>query len=262
MSKYYSKSKANIDDLLFEKRNKSYGAYLLRKTYASNMSKGLAISIASLIALLVIPSLQCNDGDEIYRMTEVSLESPPVPILPKQVSNPAGAKLEEKKAKQKESLQKKSGNKPKIVKEELPETANTAVMKDTLSKESEKQMNISDSAAGKQGKENEGDLAIEFADVMPEFPGGQRALLRFIQSKLSYPGSAVRSKTEGVVYIGFIIDKNGRLRNPKILKSLSPDCDEEALRVVRLIPDWIPAKNQGRNVSINFRLPIEFKLIR
>jgi protein TonB len=87
-------------------------------------------------------------------------------------------------------------------------------------------------------------------------------LSRFIASKLVYPNTAVTNRVEGVVVVGFIVDQDGKVRQPRIIKSLYPACDEEALRVVRLIPEWIPARNKNRTVSFNYRMPIEFRLNR
>ncbi len=251
-----------LDDLLFLNRNRNYGAYLLRKNYSRNMTTGLVISVLIFLIIVIVPSIDWEKEGTVYKMTEVVLETPPEVSMPALKSNSSISKNEKTPDEVKPEKAMKSGVKPKVIKEEEHEPVAT---RDTLTTDSSKSVSGNptahqDSVKGVADTGGEGDLTFDFADVMPQFPGGQKSLVRFIQSKLVYPGSAFQNRIEGIVIVGFIIDKNGRLREPKILKSLYPACDEEALRVVKLIPDWVPAKNQGRNVSINFTMPIEFRL--
>ncbi len=241
-----------------------YGAYRLRKTYARNMSIGLGISILLFLICLIAPSIHWEDNSIVYTMTEVALEIPPEIYKPELQSKSSKSVVKEIKVETKANKQVKKGENPKIVNDKHvePNLTKDTNLTDSIQKENSNPSQTSDTLQGISNTEGEGDLPFDFVDVMPQFPGGQGSLKRFIASKSVYPGSAFQNKIEGTVIVGFVIDKYGRLRNPKILKSLYPYCDEEALRVVRLIPDWIPAKNQGRNVSINFSMPIEFKLKR
>jgi TonB family protein len=229
------------------------------------MSIGLSISISLFLIFIIVPSINWKDDDAVYKMTEVVLDyNAPEIMSPKFQAKPSKPDGQESQNKSKTEKTIKTGDQPKVVKEDQvePVKAQNSDRIDSAEKEVKNKVINQDSLKGIGNAEGEGDLPFDFVDVMPQFPGGQRSLARFISSKLLYPGSALQNKIEGIVIVGFVIDKNGRLRSPKILKSLYPACDDEALRVVRLIPDWIPAKNQGRNVSINFTMPIEFKLIR
>ena len=98
-------------------------------------------------------------------------------------------------------------------------------------------------------------------DVMPEFPGGTDSLMKFLQDSLVYPFKAQVKGREGVVVIGFIVEQDGRLTNFTVDKSSGyPLLDDEALRVVKLMPNWSPGKQNGKYVRVRFRLPVNFSL--
>lgn len=210
--------------------------------------------------IICLPFLKYNrDFTPMTRMTEVILETPPEFLLPK--LSPATPRAESFKE---EVIKKKpeQATQVKVVKEmeELPVVREQSKITETEKTDSVNQHSMAESEH--TGGQTSGDYAFDFADVMPSYPGGNHALSWFIHSKLIYPKEAVAQKTEGIVVVGFVVDQYGRVRQPKILKSLTPVCDAEALRVVRLIPDWMPGQNKGRNVSVLFKLPIEFKLAR
>jgi TonB family protein len=98
-------------------------------------------------------------------------------------------------------------------------------------------------------------------EIMPEFPqGGEPALIKFISSNTKYPEFSREMSIEGIVYTSFIVDSSGRIRDAKVSKSASKELDFEALRVILLMPDWLPGKQNGRNVSVIYNLPFNFKL--
>ena len=97
-------------------------------------------------------------------------------------------------------------------------------------------------------------------EKMPEFPGGTKGLMNFLATNVKYPQVAVNNKTEGRVLVQFVVNKNGKVTNPKVVKSVSKELDEEAMRVVALLPDFIPGEKDGKKVPVFFTLPISFKL--
>ena len=101
---------------------------------------------------------------------------------------------------------------------------------------------------------------LKAPDKMPEFPGGMTQLMTFIGENVKYPQEALKNKTEGNVFVRFIISKTGKVTNPKILKGVSKELDEEALRVVSMLPDFIPGEENGEKVPVEFTIPIKFKL--
>ena len=105
----------------------------------------------------------------------------------------------------------------------------------------------------------EEDLFIEI-EVQPQFPGGEDSLYNFIYSNLRYPQSAMRYKLEGRVFITFVVEKDGSITNVRILRDIGGGCGQEAKRVVEMMPKWIPGKQNGKTVRVQYNLPITFKL--
>jgi protein TonB len=97
-------------------------------------------------------------------------------------------------------------------------------------------------------------------EVVPEFPGGDEARVKFLQENLVYPLKAREQGIEGKVWIGFVVETDGSLSNFTIVKGIDPILDNEALRVAKLMPKWIPGKERGKNVRVSFNLPITFSL--
>jgi periplasmic protein TonB len=94
----------------------------------------------------------------------------------------------------------------------------------------------------------------------PSFPGGEASLLRFIRERLRYPALAARNRIEGKVVVSFWLDERGRPYGFGILKGLGAGLDEEALRILREMPDWTPAVVNGRPVLLQLRIPVSFRL--
>ena len=97
-------------------------------------------------------------------------------------------------------------------------------------------------------------------DEPAKYKGGKEKLYEFIGNNIRYPKSALEKEVEGKVYIRFIIMENGEVMNPKVIRSLDIDLDEESLRVIKLMPKWIPAIKNGKSVRSYFTLPIMFKI--
>ena len=97
-------------------------------------------------------------------------------------------------------------------------------------------------------------------EEMPAFPGGALELRRFIARSVKYPAEAIKEKAQGKVYISFVVNSTGKVGNAKIEQSVSPALDAEAIRVVSMMPDWKPGMQRGKAVSVEYTIPIEFKL--
>ena len=94
----------------------------------------------------------------------------------------------------------------------------------------------------------------------PSFPGGDKARMDFLVKNLVYPKHAREVGIEGTVFITFVIEEDGSVSNIKILRGIGGGCDEEAVRVTKLMPKWIPAKQRGKNVRVQYNLPYKFTL--
>jgi protein TonB len=97
-------------------------------------------------------------------------------------------------------------------------------------------------------------------EQMPQFPGGEDELFKFISDNLHYPAAASELGIEGRVTIRFVVSKTGAVTNVEVIRGLDPACDKEAIRVVRMMPNWIPGRQNGRNVPVYYTLPILYKL--
>jgi len=99
-----------------------------------------------------------------------------------------------------------------------------------------------------------------FADPMPEFPGGKKAMMQFLAENLQYPQTAIEEGIQGKVYVNFTVMKDGTIDNVKALRRIGSGCDEEAIRVVRKMPKWKPGMIDGQPVNVKFNIPIVFQL--
>lgn len=95
---------------------------------------------------------------------------------------------------------------------------------------------------------------------MPQFPGGEAALIDFIKQNLRYPSVAAQNGIEGRCIIRFVVDKDGNVTNVESIRGLDEACDAEAMRVVKAMPKWKPGRQKGENVPVYYTIPIVFKL--
>lgn len=108
---------------------------------------------------------------------------------------------------------------------------------------------------------NSTDEVFQVVENMPEFPGGTAELMKFMQQNIKYPEKAFRDSIQGRVIVQFVIDKTGKTINPTIKRSVSPELDAEAIRVVNAMPQWKPGEQRGKTVNVQFTLPVQFRLI-
>ena len=123
---------------------------------------------------------------------------------------------------------------------EITDIAETAVALDTLSQTEKK--------------------VYSHVEVMPSFPGGEKALMHFLQENIAYPVAAAEQGIEGRVIVRFVVTEDGSVTDVEVLRSLDPSCDEEAISVVKKMPNWIPGKQNGQAVAVYYTLPILFRL--
>ena len=95
---------------------------------------------------------------------------------------------------------------------------------------------------------------------MPDFPGGMAECMKWLAKNIQYPEDCKKKGTEGRVIVQFVVDKDGSVMDAKVVRSIDPLLDKEALRVVNLMPKWKPGKNQGEAVRIRYTIPVMFKL--
>ena len=109
-----------------------------------------------------------------------------------------------------------------------------------------------------QTKKN--NMVFDVVEVMPQFPGGQIAMLKYIMENIKYPEQAMKEGIQGRVTVRFIVEKDGSISNVKPVLSVHPLLDKEAVRVVESMPKWSPGKQNGKPVRVRFNVPVMFKL--
>ena len=111
-----------------------------------------------------------------------------------------------------------------------------------------------------QNKKKANDKVLEKAEVMPEYPGGDQAMMDFVAKNVQYPQEARDKEISGRVLVSFIVEKDGSIADVKVVKGIGGGCDEEAVRVVKAMPNWKPGKDKGKPVRVSYMMPFTFKL--
>lgn len=109
-----------------------------------------------------------------------------------------------------------------------------------------------------QEKEKKKNEALLFAEKMPEFPGGNEEMMKFLNENLKYPEKASKDTIQGKVYVEFIVKSTGAISDVRVSRSAGKLLDDEALRVVKLMPKWTPGEQDGQKVDVSYMLPIAF----
>jgi protein TonB len=97
-------------------------------------------------------------------------------------------------------------------------------------------------------------------ESMPEFPGGEPALYKYLAENIKYPQMAKESGIQGRVFVTFVVERDGRVTDVRVLRGIGGGCDEEAIRVVAAMPKWAPGKQRGKPVRVQYNLPVKFTL--
>ena len=269
-------------EMVFAGKNKEYGAYQLRKGTSGRNIKALLILVIAaalvggFLAWKVIEQKQAEEQQAYMEAMELAK-------LQQQ------AKKEEKK---------KEPVKPKVeMKKEIPVARETqkftapVIKKDELVKEENqvKQMDKLDEkvAVGTENKEGVKDRTVEavrseiavaapppppapkpevatkvfdVVEEMPSFPGGQGALMQYLNNNTKYPIVAQENGVQGRVIVSFVVERDGSISDVKVARSVDPSLDREAQRVVKSMPRWSPGKQNGSTVRVKYTVPVVFRL--
>ena len=107
---------------------------------------------------------------------------------------------------------------------------------------------------------NKSTLKIAVIEIQPAYPGGEKALFEYLANNIKYPKKALDNGIDGTVYVQFTIDKDGSVTDVKVLRGIGGGCNEEALRLIKSMPNWTPGTQQDIPVKVKYALPIKFKL--
>lgn len=257
-------------EMIFEKRNKAYGAYDLRKSYSRNLAIALLFATTLFTMGFLTPKVMAMIKAALptkkeLAITEVNLEAPPplneeLPPPPPPVEPPPPLKNTIK------------FTIPEIKKEEVndPPPAIDEI-KDDLEAGKKNQIgdnNIVDEVKEEPKEETKKVIQEDAVDnnvytiiqKMPQFPGGEAAMMKFIAENVKYPPLAKEAGIKGTVFATFVVNREGHVTDAKILKGIGGGCDEEALRVVKAMPSWTPGEQNGKKVLVRFNVPIRFVL--
>ena len=274
-------------DLVFEGRNKSYGAYDLRSKAGRRHVLALIdilIGIGVLAALIfsytaakkAYDASMGADSQAVTELSELKKDEP------KKEEKKTEVKQEEEKPK--EQIQKvavrasmaftvpeivdKVDESKKLKNQDELNRSNISIATKDYMGDSKDGMNIDDlkdnqRAGGDQVPVKEEEKAPEvhtIVEQMPVFPGGEQALLAYVASHVKYPEIAKEQDVQGIVQLRFVVLENGSIGDVQVIKSLESHCDAEAKRVVKSLPRFVPGKQQGKAVRVWYTLPIRFQI--
>lgn len=270
---------ANMDDIVFDGRNKEYGAYVLRRSYEKHIRNGVIGGMLLFLLIVGIPfisntiaSLRGDTAEEEI-IVSLELEAPP-PLNPDEPPPPPPPDIPPPPPPAKPTIK----YTPPVVK------ADDEVIEEEPPPFIEELEDIAISTKTQEGSEDGVDLGIldEYGDgpvappvveapppkeqvfdrveQMPQFGSGDKELLEYLSKNIKYPAIARENGIQGTVVVQFVVGKDGSIQSPQVVRSIGGGCDEEALRVVKGMPNWQPGKQQGRAVKVKFTLPIRFRL--
>jgi protein TonB len=256
-------------DIVFEGKNKEYGAYILRSLSGKRHSRALIMITILFICCLFMPALfKSVMPKKKERMVEVTsladlkveetkpkeeiITAPPPPPLKSSIKfTPPVIKPDEEVAEEDEVK----------TQETLNETKITISVADVKGTDEEHGIDVADLDENQQITEEVSEEQVfVIVEQMPSFPGGEEALRKFIAHSIKYPVIAQENGIQGKVYVTFVVDRDGSVTQAKIARGVDPSLDKEALRVVNSLPKWVPGKQGGKAVKVSYTVPISFVL--
>jgi protein TonB len=256
-------------ELVFDDRNKAYGAYDLRKNYSVNMAKAMCIAFGSIAVLFIACGflIKHTPVAEIIKVVPVTLDriiiaQPPKAAPPKPLTHQPPKPLVQVATTRDLPLvavpDNKAENPPKT--ETLVNTAIGQSNSKGVDGPANAPVQTAGIGGGSPAPASTGNeiVSTDVLEVMPEPFGGAAAWSRFLQKNIHYPAQAAEVGAQGKVWISFIIEKDGKLSNIVVAKSVGHGLDEEALRVLKLAPAWKPGIQNGQHVRVKYTIPINF----
>lgn len=254
------------EDIVFESRNKSYGAYVIRNIYGKHVAIATLVALTIIGLVLAYPSISEyfskneDSGEHELKSIKYTDLAPPPPIdknvpPPPKLDVPPPVKTIIK------FLPPEVTNKEVVEEEEMP-TQEEIKQNDVGAEDVEGTGDIvfDEPVQEVLKEESDEDVVFMVVEQPAEYPGGLEAMMKFIVKNMKYPAQARRMGVEGSVFVSFVVDKEGKISDPQVIKGISTDCDQEALRVIKQMPPWKPGKQNGKAVKSRFVLPIKFKL--
>ena len=285
MAKDVDLSSKEWTDVIFEGKNKEFGAYELRRQSDKRHNRAVIFVLIGLILVLIGGYVWGMYSDYRREQRELELQAQ----LEQQLADIAAAEAEEPEEVEEVPQAVEEPQREEALPEEILNTikdteisiaADEEVTEDITSKDDVAE---STAAAGSttfdQGtddlnvvREHKEEIIVEekhepvkeeiftAVEQMPQFPGGEGELLKYISTHIKYPTMAAENNIQGRVVVKFVVQKDGKVGEVVVLRGKDPDLDKEAVRVVKTLPNFIPGKMNGQAVSVWYTLPINFKL--
>lgn len=263
-------SNMSMLDIVFENRNKQYGAYVLRRDYNKSLAKAVTLTTLSAFVLItgnfIASKLHASapekeNIDVIGILTDV--------VLPKEIEMPKEVQANTTQAKR--TIKNPEMN---VVADNEQHTDSVPTRDDLLKYESGLTTNLdvdpntlgvdagTGTDPGLEPVENTFVVQkdpITIAEEMPEFPGGEKKLMEFLRKNTDYPAMEQDLGIQGRAIVRFVVNEDGTVSSPDLLRADSPGFGKEAMRVVKRLPNFKPGKQQGRAVKVYFTLPFQWK---
>lgn len=284
MAKDVDLSSKEWTDVIFEGKNKEFGAYSLRSQSDRRHNRAVLFTLIGLVLVLVGGYLWGMYSDYRREQRELQLQAQLEQQLAQMQEEATNEEPEEEvqavqEPEQEEALPEEILNTIKDT--EIAIAADNEVTEDITSKDDVQESTAAAGAATfDQGTDNlevvrtyKDEIIVEekkpepvkeeiftAVEQMPQFPGGEAELLKYIATHIKYPTMAAENNIQGRVVVKFVVKKDGNVGEVVVLRGKDPDLDKEAVRVVKTLPRFIPGKMNGQSVSVWYTLPINFKL--
>ncbi len=267
-------------DLVFEGKNEAYGAYQIRRDTTSRNNLAmlfLLLGIAAIVGIFVAwggianaiaASEERNEGTEALEMVldeqeEEEQEEDEIvyDIQPEEEQVQQDQLMNSEKfteyAMDDEAPQEVTKTQDETEKSDV---AISSVTFDQGSDEGQEVLKQNQVVVEKVEEKEEETKVFEVVEQMPQFPGGDAALMQFLSSHIKYPVVAEENGIQGRVVCTFVVERNGSITDVKVVKSVDPSLDKEAVRVIKSMPNWIPGKQNGSAVRVKYTVPVTFRL--
>jgi len=257
-------------DVVFENKNKAYGAYQLRQKNSSTTTRALLFASAAFILLFITPKIisliqGALPEDEVVKQVEVAIQPPP-PVDPK---TPPPPPVEPPPPKQDQVKFPPPIVKPDVeVRDQEPPQIEDLKKADpgqkTIAGDPDAEIVITAPVGEgpKQAAVVEDTKVYDFVSIEtpPSFPGGIEKFYAYVGKSIKYPPMAAENNIQGKVFLSFVVEKNGQLTDIHVDRKLGGGTDEEAVRVLKASPRWTPGIQNGKPVRVKYNIPISFTL--
>lgn len=248
------------NEIVFENRNKLFGAYVIRHEYPRNILLAFITACfftGAMLAPFIIKSLHNKSIVISEKFSEtINLEifaPPPVELIPPSITPQASS-----------SPITKEFTTPVVVNDRIEITDAPMTPENTsadLSNGGEINSTTLTGISMTDIPEIMADNDVKnWAEIMPAFPGGYKELISYLSTHIRYPSKALANNIEGTVYVSFVVDTSGMIRNIQLMRGIFQECDLEAIKAVKNMPKWIPGSQNGNKVSVEMSLPVRFTI--